>query len=347
MNCQTFQGPVLDLRIWGPAIAVFLLYATVSSRVEGLPLLEGPVVEDALWRASPESVGETVGEPPGGRLTIQAYTLEGPFGREWVANLSLSWPWEAVRAAAAPPPSGFWGEGPAPEAPRSAPPSRPRRRTDSPEAAPQGAPTPPPAASSPPPPAPLPPTAQPVVAAAAHPTATALCYPLIRDLLVVALRVGGYRATQRRLRSLSRRSRSSTLLPELRLRGGRTTEQLLRLTPTEADPTRYVQSGQAGMFFDATLSWRLHRLVFADEELRVETLRDQQSAAEAALLKRVLVSLFAWERARLVRRNSSLSAEDQASAAFDQLEAEITLDVMTDGWFSRHVGGEAVQREGD
>jgi hypothetical protein len=132
----------------------------------------------------------------------------------------------------------------------------------------------------------------------------------------------------------------SAALPELRLRAAHSTDESLRLAPTTSDPYRYTQSGGADLAFEARLTWKLDRLVFADEELGVERLRGQRAAGRAQLVKQVLAALFAWQRAELRRLDPELSTEARVEAALRALEAVITLDVLTGGWF----GAEAVPR---
>lgn len=160
---------------------------------------------------------------------------------------------------------------------------------------------------------------------------------LARRAVHVALVVAGYGATGRRLDSLSARARSSATLPEVRLRAARSTDETLRLAPTTTDPYRYTQAGGASLWFEARLSWRLDRLVFAKEELAVERLRRERDQARMALVQKVLAALFTWQRAELRRADPELPPEERALAAVDALEAELTLDVLTDGWFGAEI----------
>ena len=157
---------------------------------------------------------------------------------------------------------------------------------------------------------------------------------LARAVLRVALRAAGFPEWRARLYSLTSRARSSAILPTLRLRAARTTDESLRLTPTIDDPYRYTQAGGASLLFEARLDWKLDRLIFADEELGVERLQNDRANAEARLADRVLKLLVAWQRARLRVGDTSLEPERRALAALEALEAEIHLDLLTDGWFS-------------
>jgi hypothetical protein len=148
------------------------------------------------------------------------------------------------------------------------------------------------------------------------------------------LRVAGYSSRRRRLDSLASRAKSSALLPELRLAGGRSSDQTLRLTPTSADPYGYTQAGGSDLWGEARLIWRLDRLVFADEEIAVARLSGQRIEAELRFASRVLETLFAWQRARLRAADPLLLPEEKLSYELDQVKAEASLDVLTSGWFS-------------
>ncbi len=167
---------------------------------------------------------------------------------------------------------------------------------------------------------------------------------LARRAVRVALAAAGYAAAARRLDSLGARARLSATLPEVRLRAARTSDESLRLTPTTTDPYRYTQAGGTTLWFEARLTWRLDRLVFAKEELAVERLRREREQARMALVQKVLAALFAWQRAALRSVDQALLPEERAQAELDQMEAELTLDVLTRGWFSavlRRRGGES------
>jgi hypothetical protein len=127
-------------------------------------------------------------------------------------------------------------------------------------------------------------------------------------------------------------------LPELRLRGARTTDESLRLTPTTSDPYRYTQAGGSSLTFEARLTWKLDRLVFADEEIDVEKLRGQRAAAARTLVREVLRMLVLWQRASVRAADTELAPDERLDALLDALEAEAALDVLTDGWFSARLG---------
>lgn len=173
--------------------------------------------------------------------------------------------------------------------------------------------------------------------ASAVPTAVVLAPLLARKLVEAALRHAGHEAAEERFDELARRSRSSASLPELRLRGGRSVDQSLRLSPTNNDPFRYTQAGGAKLFFEARLTWDLDRLVFSSEELAVERLRRQRASDRLDLVERVLEALFSWQRAKLEAIDPTRLPEERALAQLRGAQAAILLDVLTGGWFSDHV----------
>jgi hypothetical protein len=123
----------------------------------------------------------------------------------------------------------------------------------------------------------LPPDSRPRRGGHAPPAAIELDAELARATVRAALRAAGFPAGTQRLASLSTRARTSAALPELRVRGGRATDESLRLSPTSDDPYRYTQAGGYRLFAELQLTWKLNRLVFSTAELRLETLRRQRA----------------------------------------------------------------------
>jgi hypothetical protein len=164
--------------------------------------------------------------------------------------------------------------------------------------------------------------------------ALALTPELARETVRAAFVAAGLGQESRRHLSLSARARSSALLPQLRLRGGRSRDESLRLTPTSTDPYRFTQSGGWELFFEVQLSWKLDRLLFSTAELGIERLRRARALAQARLAERVLRLLFTWQRARIRLHQPGLLPEERAAAVVQQAEAEAMLNVFTGGWFA-------------
>lgn len=156
-----------------------------------------------------------------------------------------------------------------------------------------------------------------------------------RRAVAVALAVAGAAAERRRLDRLASRSRWSALLPELRLRAQRNTDQALRWAPTTSDPYRVTQADGAGTILEASATFRLDRLLFNHDELASERLRQQAGAEHLKLEQRVLAALLGLFRAR--ERACAPATED--AARLEQLlrlvELTVELDVSTAGWFGQ------------
>ncbi len=156
---------------------------------------------------------------------------------------------------------------------------------------------------------------------------------LAREAVAVALRSAGFSDEWRTLASLSSRARSAAAWPEVSLRVARTTDDSLHLTPTTTDPNGYSVYGGAGWWLEGRLVWHLDRLAFDRDEISVERLRRERADAAAKLVNRVLDTLFAWQRAALREKDPKSTSEDMKAAAVSRAEAEVTLDVLTAGWF--------------
>lgn len=156
---------------------------------------------------------------------------------------------------------------------------------------------------------------------------------LARGAVVAALRANGARVRQQELDRIASRARLSAALPELRVRGQRSDDESLRLTPSTEDPYRYSVAGGRDWLLEAQLTFRLGRLVFADEELAVERLRLERERNAARTAAHVLVRLLDWHRALSLARDAALAPEAAQKLVLDAVEAEVELDVLTGGWF--------------
>jgi len=121
------------------------------------------------------------------------------------------------------------------------------------------------------------------------------------------------------------------------LRGSHSTSDALNLAPTLDDPYHYSSSGGIGWLFEARLIWHLDRLIFEHDEISVERLRADREGDAAKLTSKVVETLFAWQRASLRANDPKSSTEELESAELARTEAEIVLDVLTDGWFSERL----------
>ncbi len=155
-----------------------------------------------------------------------------------------------------------------------------------------------------------------------------------RRATVVALSVVGAAAERRHLDSLSSRARASALLPELRLRAVRNTDQALRLVPTTDDPYRVTQADGAGLSLEASATFRLDRLLFAREELNVERLRQSAAASRSKLEARLQAALLGLFRAHELGCADERDAPPRVADESLALEHFAELDMLTAGWFS-------------
>jgi hypothetical protein len=156
---------------------------------------------------------------------------------------------------------------------------------------------------------------------------------LARNAIAAALRASGQSELHRYLGSMATRARWSAAVPEVWLRAARSTDQSLRVTPTTDDPYHYSEGGGVGLWLEARLVWHLDRLVFDHDELSVERFRMDRAEGAAKLANRVLETLFAWQRAAWRAEDGASSEEDRQAALLKRLESEVTLDVLTNGWF--------------
>ncbi len=154
-----------------------------------------------------------------------------------------------------------------------------------------------------------------------------------RATVRAARRAVGSRRTWARLNGLASRAKVSAYLPELRLSAERSYDESLRLTPTQSDPYRFTQAGGTTTSFEARMTWRLDRLVFAHDELAVERLRAAHAGSELALGRRVLEALFAWQRGLAVAAATDRLEDERLEGELSAEQAAATLDVLTDGWF--------------
>jgi hypothetical protein len=156
-----------------------------------------------------------------------------------------------------------------------------------------------------------------------------------RSCVRAALRAIGL-ADDNRLESVASRARSSAALPELRLRAVRTLGESGRISLSEDDPSRYVASGAATNVLEARVTFRLDRLLFADEEIVVERARLDRSEQRMRVTAKVLQALFEWQKAYALLQDAALPPEDRFSAVLREAESSAILDMMTGGWFGTY-----------
>jgi hypothetical protein len=169
---------------------------------------------------------------------------------------------------------------------------------------------------------------------AASPIPIVVTPQIARAAVSAALRHARLEAPEKRLDALATRARTSALLPELRVRATRLVDEAQSLAPTEYDATRTTATGGESLWLEARATWSLDRLVFADEEIAIERLRNDRAEAQARVTTRTLELLFGWQRALAHQADPARSPEDQLEAALKVVECEAALDVHTAGWFT-------------
>jgi hypothetical protein len=132
------------------------------------------------------------------------------------------------------------------------------------------------------------------------------------------------------LDDLATRARDSALLPELRLRVHSATGVGTTLeTATDLAPRTFVLDSSQTLY-EARLTWRLDRLVFAEEEVSLERLRLERIELRQKIAARVVDLFVSWLRAR-ARAHDAHSPQERDAATLLELEARATLDAFTDG----------------
>jgi hypothetical protein len=157
----------------------------------------------------------------------------------------------------------------------------------------------------------------------------------VRAAIAASIGSRDVRRATAHLDDLATRARWSALLPELRLRATRLMDESSSLSPTSYDAERTTSSGGASLWLEARTTWRLDRLAFAEEEVRLVRHRDQLRAERERAIRRVLGLLFAWQRAAFRTRDPSATPEQCFEAWLSEQQLELELDVVTDGWFAR------------
>ncbi|MBK8253704.1 MAG: hypothetical protein IPK82_13685 [Polyangiaceae bacterium] len=162
---------------------------------------------------------------------------------------------------------------------------------------------------------------------------------IARGAVAAACKTAGLDENEARLQALASKAKTSALLPELRLRATRVIDETESLAPTEYDPSRRTASGGTSTWLEARATFRLDRLVFADDEIAVEKLRITRSAERIKLTARVLEQLAEYQRAHSLAVDEQAKPKDRMSAFLNRAAAEATLDVLTGGWFSKAIAG--------
>jgi hypothetical protein len=156
---------------------------------------------------------------------------------------------------------------------------------------------------------------------------------LARGSVRAAWRTVGLEATDARIDAMIARSEASAVLPEARLRAMKTITGSDATIAIDSTGHTYETIG-ANLVLEARLTWRLDRLVYADDEASLERLRMERQEARSRLGTRVLELLFAWQRSIIEIEATTAGGRTELDAILRRCESEVSLDVLTGGWFS-------------
>jgi hypothetical protein len=167
---------------------------------------------------------------------------------------------------------------------------------------------------------------------APKPARVAITPAVARRAVAAAWRASGLGVDDARIDSMVARSRASALLPEARLRAMRVLDDTSKVDAIPDTTGTYLAVG-ANLWLEARLTWRLDRLIFADDEPTLERVRIERHDARARLAAKVIDALFLWQRATFRAESAVDGSKEALEASVQAAEAEATLDVLTGGWF--------------
>ena len=169
-----------------------------------------------------------------------------------------------------------------------------------------------------------------VVAVTAPIVATPLPPNAVRSLVAAAWKAAGVDRDDA-LSDLASRARASAIAPEVRLRAYRAIDAGARLYRTEETADKATVSDGTQNVFEARLSWRLDRLVFADEEVAIERIRLERTELKQRIAGRVVELAIRWQRARRAANDPELLPAERDEAAIVAVECLLGLDALTGG----------------
>lgn len=158
----------------------------------------------------------------------------------------------------------------------------------------------------------------------------------VRTLVTAAWVAAGIGESDAGLSSLSTRARLSAFLPEARVRVLRTDDA--RASYELVDDTQAPRgTQQVGYTWEGRLTWRLDRVLFAEEELGIERLRNERRESREKTRHRVLEAYFQYRRAEADLATAIEGSREALESQLKLDEAAATLDALTGGFFSAHV----------
>lgn len=163
-----------------------------------------------------------------------------------------------------------------------------------------------------------------------------------RQAVTEAWRVAGLGSNDASLDAMAARARWSAVLPEVRLRVLRHVTDTTHTTgsdPATTD-TPYYSYDSNSSWVEGRMTWRLDRLLFAEEEPTIERLRLDRQEQRMRMAAKVIEQVSKWQRAHFDATQSPDGSLDKVDALMREMESSSALDVMTAGWFTRWQEGE-------
>ncbi len=166
------------------------------------------------------------------------------------------------------------------------------------------------------------------------PAAPPLTPRVARRAVHAAWRAAGIGCDDSALDAMVKRARLSALLPEARLRAMQSSGDRL-YEYSSADSYHTTDGTGTTVWLEARLTFRLDRLLFTEQELQTQRIRLDRAQLRARIAAKVVAEIAKWARARVDEAASPLDSDARTEALLRAMGAEVTLDVLTDGWFSR------------
>lgn len=135
----------------------------------------------------------------------------------------------------------------------------------------------------------------------------------------------------RSLEHLVRRARASALLPEARVRILRTSAISARVDTTPLDEQRAVTGEGTDLWFEGRLTFRLDRLLFAEEEVSFERMRLERQEHRNRVMSRVVDLYYGQKRAIAEAVHAGDGTEAQTLHRIRAEEMQAELDVLSGG----------------
>ena len=144
---------------------------------------------------------------------------------------------------------------------------------------------------------------------------------------------------------LVRRARSSGWVPELRLRAYRSVDIGARLYQSDTTADRVSTTDASQLLGEVRLSWKLDRIVFADEEVAIERVKLDRAELRQRTTSRVIDLVVRWSRAHRTAVDAGVHPVERAEAQWTATETLLALDAITRGEASSILGGRGIPRE--